>query len=98
HVGGNADAGVADGDDRIAPFALSSEPDASAGRGVLGGVVEQIRYRLTEARRVGVEPDRIGRHVDGELMPGGFDDRLAGLDRGLDDFRQLNALTSQLEL
>jgi hypothetical protein len=57
----DADAGVAHPQDRIAAFARDAEVDASGGRGVLHGVVEEIQHDLLQAGGIDVHPCRFAR-------------------------------------
>ena len=67
----NADAGVAHADHGVAAVAIGGDLDAAAVGRVLGGVVEQVRDDLREARRVGVDHQRAGRRqAQRELVAG----------------------------
>src|SRR5207237_5461811 len=97
HLGGDADAGVAHRDDRVAPLPLGGQPDAAAAVGVLGRVVEQVRDDLRQPGQVAVQGDRALRQRDAELEVGRLQYRAAGLDRGAHDLRQLDPLDAQFQ-
>src|SRR5271157_171438 len=48
HGGRNADAVIAHRDDHLMPLSLDLDPDAPAGFGVLGGVVQQVHHDLLQ--------------------------------------------------
>ena len=64
-VGGNADAGVADAQDRVRPVAARLDLDAPAGGRVLDGVVEQVGDHLPHAVAVDVDHDVV---ADGSIV------------------------------
>ncbi len=56
----------------------------AAGLGVLGRIRQQVRDALREPHLVGVHPERLRAHAQGEPMFLFLDQRLRGLDRGVD--------------
>ena len=102
HVGGDADAIVADANrDSLVGLGggfVDGERDAAAGGRVLGGVVEHVEQHLRKPRGIGVDPDRLVRHVDRKFVPMVGDDRLARLAGGGDHVLELDVLRAQLDL
>ena len=97
HLGWDADAGVPHRHDGFVSSSLPDQPDAAAPRGVLGGVVQEIRHRLGQPRQVGVEADRVLRNGDNEFLAAALEQRAAGLDRGPQHRRELHAFLAELE-
>src|SRR6185312_2461952 len=94
----DADAVVAHADRRARAQALGADPDVAARARVLRGVVEEVREHLREPRKVGLEPDRLGRKLHAELVPAALDQRTARLERDAHRIAQLDALLAQLDL
>ena len=63
--------------DRLAALALQRDSDAATLGRVLGGVVQQVANHLRQTRRVAVDPDRLIRQVDTQLVLRRIDERLA---------------------
>src|SRR5207247_6252642 len=66
---------VAHAHHRFAPFAPRAEHDLAARLGVLGGVVEQVRIDLCQARAVALDLERLGIEDDVEGMVPRLDER-----------------------
>jgi hypothetical protein len=64
----------------------------------LAALFKQIGDDLGQAGVIGIEPDRLGRQVDVEFMPGRVEIELAGLDRRPEDRAQLDPLLLQRNL
>ena len=86
---GDADAAVAHANDelvgRLQPPApahqVDGQPDVTAFRGVLGGIVEQVHYNLFETRARRARRDHLRRQRYRKFMPTLFDQRLNGFHR-----------------
>jgi hypothetical protein len=84
-------------DDRAAA-APRGDADATLLARVLGRVVEQVADHLREARRIGVEVDRLARHAHEQQLALRIDHGHGRLDRLADDRLQLHALPLELHL
>ena len=79
-------------------FALRLEADLPAIVRVLGGVVEQIREHLRDAREIAHRVGPAARQVHREVMLAQPDERTARLDGRLHDLRELDRLLLQRDL
>ena len=94
---GHADAGVPHRDHGFAAASLRDQPDAAAGLGELGGVAQEIRHRLRQPDRIGVEVDRLVGQHNSELLAAGLHERAARLDRRAKHGREVHTLCAQVE-
>ncbi len=74
------------------------EPDLAAFFRIFGGVVEQIGDHLRKAREIRLEQHRLLGQLHGQVMLAQADQRPAGLDGVLHDFRELHRLLLQSDL
>ena len=61
HLGGDADAGVADAEDGVLALAADGQVDPAAVAGVLRGVVQDVGQDLREPGPVRLDPERLAR-------------------------------------
>ena len=78
--------------------AAGPQPDAAAGGGVFGGIVQQVGDRLRQPGQVAIELDLVGRQLQHQPVMAGFDPRPAGFDRALDHRPQRDPLFLQPDL
>ena len=98
HVGGDADAAVADAEDGVVAVAADGQVDPAAVAGVLGRVVQDVRQDLREPGLVGLHPERFPGALHGEDLAAGLDERPAGLHGVGDDRRDVEGLLVELDL
>ena len=89
----DADPVVADGHDDFRRPAARRRARCAAALGVLGAVGEQVAEHLGQPGQVGVEEDRLRRQRDGQLVPGGLDERAGRLHGAAHDVREQHAAT-----
>ena len=77
---------------------LGDDPDAAARRRELRGVGQEIEHDLRDARRVGIEQQRLRRNLEREADARRRQLRLRGFDGALDDRAQIDALLAQRQL
>ena len=94
----NPNACVSDRDEELIVFAPGPQLDLSLFGCVLGGIVEEIGQYLCQAQRIGLEPDRLGRQLHGELVPAPLDPLPRGLHRIGDDGLQFDLLPLERQL
>ena len=95
--GRNSDPGVADGNRHLVALAPCRQCDAAARWRVLGCIVQQVADHLRHPGQIDFEQQHFVGQVDLELVPAGFDQRHAGLDRAGDDGLQVNPLLFQID-
>ena len=95
HRGRNADARVAKADAGVVADALHGERDVPAVGCVLGGIDQQVREHLLEARDVGVHPKRIGGQTHHQAVPVARHIRRDRIDREFHDGSQIHVRQAQ---
>src|SRR5436190_2221369 len=98
HLRRNADAGVGDrnlgGGSRFA----GPDRDPAAEPGVLHGVVQDVRDRLADPRRIGVRPERMIGQIDRDRLRPRIDERSRRFDGAVHDAPQVDAAGPQFDL
>jgi hypothetical protein len=94
---GDADAGVADADDRVAVLDARRYVNVSIGVRVLAGIVQDICEHLGEPHAVAVHHDRPCRQRGLDVLIRARHERATGFDRLLDHRREVDALHAQVD-
>ncbi|MCY1213798.1 hypothetical protein D9M72_255950 [compost metagenome] len=98
HVGCKAGAVVAHLDHRDALLRAQHDADRSAGRRVLGGVVEQVREHLREPHRIAAHHERLAAQVHVQRVPGAFEHGPAQFEGVLDHRIERHGFHAQFDL
>ena len=85
--------------DHAQPLALDphAQADPARRRGVLGGIAQQVHQHLGDAQRIDPQPHRRGRQVEHQVVAGGAQGGLDGLERRLDHLGEVDLGRAQLE-
>jgi hypothetical protein len=94
----DADPGIANPQNDIAPSGLGRQPDAAAWLRILGRVVQEILQHLLQPAGISVDGYGFRRQGDLELVAALVKGRAHGFDRAGDTFRQIHGLLTQWDL
>ncbi len=98
HFRPQADTRIFYADIDAVPVDLGLKADFAAFGAVLGGIVQQVGKDLGQPGEVGVQPDRVLRQIDVQLVAELVDMRLGDLNRATQDLAQVDRVGLQLDI